>query len=90
MSAPSRHLVHRREARFEDVLGDHRRAVRNRVQGDDHRLEIGGKSRVRQGDDVDGARPLVEPDLEAVDTAVVEATDLGTRGDRSLSSTISR
>src|SRR6476619_5176740 len=50
-------LLHGAEARLEEVLGDHGRAVGHGVAGDGERLQVGREARVGQGRDVHRLRP---------------------------------
>ena len=59
-------LAGEHEPALEDVLGDHRRAVGDRVERHDQRLQVGGEARVGQRHDVDRGRPAVHHDPEAV------------------------
>ena len=45
------------EARLEEVLGDHGRALGHRVVGQREGLQVGREARVGQRRDVEGARP---------------------------------
>jgi hypothetical protein len=59
-------LVAEGKARFEDVLGDHGRALGDGKQGDGLRLQICSEARVGQRHDIERPRPVVHAHPEPV------------------------
>ena len=66
VGAEAAQLQHVHEAVLEDRLDDRADAVGDRVERGELRLHVGGKSRMRRGAQVDGARPAFHVDLDPV------------------------
>ena len=77
-------LVDEHEPALEDVLGNEGDTIGDSIQRDGHRLQVGGKTRVGQRDDVDGLRAYVAAHTEAVFERAHHRTDLHQLVERDL------